>query len=176
MEIRAKCKYDYETCKAVAHIDAYRKSNPKNTVILRAVFCIALTVLNFAVAAGGELYMGYTVAVAAVLILLIDMFMYFGMPRIQYNSMSKLKDVENSYIFYDDEFFTETVSESFSGQDVMKYSLLEKAFETERFFFIYINKRQTFVVDKATLEGGSAEEIKEKLTSVLGKKYIRCKY
>ena len=176
MEIKAKCRYDYETCKAVAHIDAYRKSNPKMTVISRAIFCLALTVLNLAVANWGELYTGYTVAIAAALLVLIDMFMYFGMPRLQYNSMSKLKDVENSYIFYDDEFFAETVSESFNGQDVIKYSLLEKAFETDRYFFIYINKRQTFVVDKASVEGGTAEEIKAKLTCVLGKKYIRCKY
>jgi FlaA1/EpsC-like NDP-sugar epimerase len=49
-------------------------------------------------------------------------------------------------------------------------------FETDKFFFIYINKRQMFVVDKATIEGGTAKEISSKLASVLGKKYIRCKY
>lgn len=176
MEIRAKCKYDYETCKAVAHIDAYRKSNPKKTIIFRAIFCVALLMLNFVIAFTGEVYVGYSVAVAAALIFLIDMFMYFGMPKIQYNSMSKMKDIGNDYIFYDDEFFAESVSEKFSGQDVIKYSLLEKAFETDRYFFIYINRRQTFVVDKATIEGGTAEEIKEKLSLQLGKKYIRCKY
>ena len=176
MEIKAKCKYDYETCKAVSRIDAYRKSNPKKVVVSRAIFCIALMVLNFAVAASGDIDIGYTIAIAAILVLLIDMFMYFAMPKIQYNSMSKMKNVGNDYIFRDEEFMVSSASEDFSGQNVTKYAILVKAYETEKYFFIYISKRQLFAVDKATIEGGTVEEIRNKLSSVLGKKYIRCKY
>ena len=176
MEIKAKCKFNYDTCKAISRIDAYRKSDPKKTVILRAVFCIVLTVLNFAVAASGDIYIGYTIAITATFVLLIDMFMYFGMPKIQYNSMSKMKNIGNDYVFCDEEFTVSSVSEEFSGQNVTKYTILVKAYETEKFFFMYINKRQLFVVDKATLEGGTAEDLREKLSSVLGKKYIICKY
>lgn len=176
MEIKAKCKYDYETCKAVSYIAGYKKSNPKKVVAARAIVYILLAVLNFAVIHFSGMQIGYGLILIGVVLLLLDLFMYFVMPRIQYNSMSKMKDVGNDYVFYDEEFTATTVSEHFSGQDVMKYSLIEKTFETGKYFFIYVNKRQIFVVDKATVEGGAAEDIREKLSSVLGKKYIRCKY
>lgn len=176
MEIKAKCKYDYETCKAVSRIDAYRKSNPKKVVVFRAVLCVALLLLNFAVVKFCEMPTGYGVTVAVVIVLVIDMFVYFAMPKIQYNSMSKMKDVENNYVFYDDEFTAVSVSEHLNAKDALKYSIMIKAYETEKYFFIYISKRQLFTVDKSTLEGGTAEDLRDKLFSVLGKKYIRCKY
>lgn len=176
MEIKAKCKYDYETCKAVSRIDAYRKSNPKKVVIFRTVLCVVLLLLNFVVVNFCEMPIGYGVMVAVVIVLVIDMFMYFAMPKIQYNSMSKMKNVENNYVFYDDEFTATSVSEHLSAKDVLKYSIIVKVYETEKYFFIYISKRQLFTVDKSTLEGGTAEDLREKLSSVLGKKYIRCKY
>ena len=113
---------------------------------------------------------------AGILVLFIDMFIYFAMPKIQYNSMSKMKNVGNDYVFYDDEITVSSVSEHLSAKDVLKYSIMVKAYETEKYFFFYISKRQVFVVDKATLEGGTAEDLRVKLLSVLGKKYIRCKY
>ena len=48
--------------------------------------------------------------------------------------------------------------------------------ETKKYFFLYENKRQIFVVDKTTLENGTAEEMREKISAVIGKKYIVCKY
>ena len=176
MEIKAKCKYDYETCKAVSRIDAYRKSNPKKVFVSRAVLCICLLVLNFIVVGFSEMSVGYGVDVVVALVLLIDTFVYFAMPKIQYNSMSKMKDVENNYVFYDDEFTAASVSEHLNAKDTLKYSIMVKAYETEKYFFIYISKRQLFTVDKSTLEGGTAEDLRKKLSSVLGKKYIRCKY
>ena len=176
MEIRAKCKYDYETCKAVAYVAGYKKSNPKKVIALRIAVYLVLVLLNVAVAYTGEVKSGYGLMLVCAMLVLLELFMYFVLPRIQYNSMSKMKDVGNDYVFHDEEFTATTVSEHFSGQDVMKYSLIIKAFETDKFFFIYINKRQMFVVDKATIEGGTAKEISSKLASVLGKKHIRCKY
>lgn len=176
MEIKAKCKYDYETCKAISRIDAYKKSNPKKVVVFRAVLCIVLLALNIIVVDFSEIPLGYGVVVAGILVLFIDMFIYFAMPKIQYNSMSKMKNVGNDYVFYDDEITVSSVSEHLSAKDVLKYSIMVKAYETEKYFFIYISKRQVFVVDKATLEGGTAEDLRVKLLSVLGKKYIRCKY
>lgn len=176
MEIKAKCKYDYETCKVVSYIAGYKKNNPKKVISLRITIYLVLAVLNIAVVYYYNDSVGYGLVLMCALLSLLELFMYFIMPKIQYNSMSKMKDIGNDYIFREDDFSAVTVSENFSGQDVMKYTLLEKVLETEKYFFIYINKRQIFVVEKATIEGGTAEDIREKLSPVLGKKYIRCKY
>ena len=102
--------------------------------------------------------------------------MYFLMPRIQYNSMSKMKDIGNSYTFHDEYFTAATDSEDYKGDSIITYTVLEKVMETGKHFFIFQNKREVFLVDKSTLEGGTAEEIRGRLQPVLGKKYIICKY
>jgi hypothetical protein len=70
-----------------------------------------------------------------VFIILLDLFMYFVMPTVQYKSMSKMKELENEYVFYDDEFTAECTSEEYSGRATVRYSLLIKVFETKKYFF-----------------------------------------
>lgn len=177
MNIKAKCVYDYETCRAVAHIASYKKANPKKTVIMRFIFVLAFVALDLYVMNMSEIsFVNYMYLACGAFIILLDLFMYFIMPVVQYKSMSKMKDLENSYIFYDDEFTAACNSEEYSGQAAVKYSLLIKVMETKKYFFLYENKRQIFVVDKTTLENGTAEEMREKISAVVRKKYIVCKY
>ena len=48
--------------------------------------------------------------------------------------------------------------------------------ETSKYFFIYPTNSQVFIVDKSTIVGGAAEDIRNKLSSFVGNKYIICKY
>jgi hypothetical protein len=41
---------------------------------------------------------------------------------------------------------------------------------------IYQTNNQVFIVDKSTVEGGTAEEIRNKLCTFVKDKYIICKY
>ena len=177
MNIKAKCKYDYETCKAVAHISTYKKYGPKKTITIRFIFVFVLMLLNFLIIAfsGGSSINLLTFGCGALLVVL-ELFMYFAVPKIQYKSLSKMKDLTNEYVFSDDGFTADCNSEEYKGKSEVKYSLLIKAFETKRYFFLFENKRQAFVVDKSTLENGTAEEIREKISAVIGKKYVLCKY
>ena len=42
MEIRAKCKLDFDSTKALTHLSFYKKTNPKKAVRLREIFCFIL--------------------------------------------------------------------------------------------------------------------------------------
>ncbi len=177
MEIKAKVKYDYKACKAMAHVYSYKKKNPLKTMLLHFAIAVVLAGLNLVMIqmTGGEAI--NTVAfVCCLFIVVLELIMYFLMPRLQYNSMSKMKDISNDYIFREDDFSASTVSAEYKGDTVIKYSLLEKAMETKDYFLLFENKRQAFLVDKTTIENGSVEDLREKLVSVLGKKYIICKY
>lgn len=177
MNIKAKCKYDYEACKAVSYISSYRKSNPKRTVTVRLIFVLLVMALDvYIINTSDSNFVNILYLVCGAFIIILDLFMCFVMPSVQYKSMSKMKDLENTYVFYDDEFTAECTSEEYSGQAEIKYSLLIKAFETKRYFFLFENKRQIFIVDKNTFEKGGCNLLREKLATVLGKKYIICKY
>lgn len=177
MEIKAKCKYDYEGSKAISYVCSYKKKKPSKTMLLHIIFVLALALLALnLVGLTGEWGTNPLVLVICGLMVILELTVYFLMPRIQYNSMSKMKDISNDYIFRDEDFEASTDSEEYKGATVIKYSLLEKVMETGEYFFIFQNKRTVFLVDKATLEGGTAEELRGKLQPVLGKKYITCKY
>ena len=177
MEIKAKCTYDYKTCKAMSHVQSYKKKKPLKAMLLHIALAVVLGFLNFILIqmTGGEAINSVAFFLCMIIVIL-EFVMYFLLPRLQYNSMSKMKDISNDYIFRDEDFIASTDSEQYKGNSVIRYSLLEKAVETGEYFLLFQNKRQVFLVDKSTVQGGTAEEIREKLRSVLGKKYITCKY
>ncbi len=177
MQIKAKCKYDYATCKAISHTVAYKKQNPKKTFIIRLILYIILEAANLFLIYnyGGDL-LQFALSVLLVVAFGFEIMVYFLLPGLQYKSLSKMKDLENEYLFRDEDFTAETASEEYNGDSVIKYSFLEKVMETNKYLFLFQNKRQVFAVDKFTLEGGTAEELREKLSLVLDKKYIVCKY
>ena len=69
-----------------------------------------------------------------------------------------------------------TKGEAYNGQAEIKYALLVKVMETSKYFFLYQNNTQVFIVDKSMIVGGTAEEIRNKLSSVTRNRYIICKY
>lgn len=177
MEIKAGCKYDYEGCKAISYVCSYKKSKPIKAVFIHILLAFILGLADIYLIQSGTLGVSvYFVLGLCVFMVVLELFMYFLMPRIQYNSMSKMKDIGNSYTFHDEYFTAATDSEDYKGDSIIKYTVLEKVMETGKHFFIFQNKREVFLVDKSTLEDGTAEEIRGRLQPVLGKKYIICKY
>ena len=90
--------------------------------------------------------------------------------------MNKMKDVENQYIFCDNVLKTFTKSKEYNGEAEIEYSLFVKVYETSKYFFMFQTKNQVLLVDKNTIEGGTVEDIRNKLTTYVKDKYIICKY
>lgn len=177
MEIKAKCKFDLDSIKALTHVSTYKKSNPKKTVLARAIFCsVLLLAATVQLALFGFRSILILLIALDLLIVAIDAFMYWGLPRIQYKAFVKLKDAENDYIFTNDVLKVTTKGEIYSGEAEIGYSLFTRVYETSKYFFLFQANNQAFLIDKSTIEGGSAEDIREKLSSYVGSKYTLCKY
>ena len=177
MKIQAKCKFDFESIKALTHLSTYRKANPKKAVQLRTILYCALLFIIVAelVAFGSDLIL-IILIITDILAIALAAFMYFGLPRIRYNYLAKMKSAENDYIFYDDVLKVFTKSEIYNGEAEIAYSLFVKVYETSAYFFLYQTANQVFIIDKSTIEGGSAEDIRNRLSLFVKDKYIICKY
>ena len=177
VEIRAKCRYDFDSIKALTHLSAYKKSDPKKAMQLRAGLC---SVLLFAIIAEHitiGLHLLAIILISAVLIvLLLDLFMYFVLPKIQFKALAKMRAVENDYLFCDNVLKITTKSEEYNGEAEIEYSLFVKVYETSKYFFIYQTGNQVLLVDKSTVDGGSVDDIRNKLSSFVKNKYYICKY
>ena len=177
MEIKAKCKFDKDSIRALAHLSTFKKSNPKKTVIARTILCLILLLVIVAELVVFDFdVVPIILIVVDLLVILIDFFMYFGLPKIQYKALAKMKDVENEYIFCDNVLKTFTKSQEYNGEAEIEYSLFVKVYETSKYFFMYQTNNQVFIVDKSTIEGGTVEEIRSKLSAFVKDKYILCKY
>ena len=177
MEIKARCKFDLETVKALTHLTMYKKADPRKRLIFWSVaFAILFIIIILEIIAFG---FDTTLAVllgVEIFGLLLIYFWYFIIPKIQYKSLAKMQNVENQYIFCDDVLKTFTKSQEYNGEAEIKYSLFVKVYETTRYLFLYQTNYQVFIVDKSTIEGGTVEEIRNKLSAFVKDKYIICKY
>ena len=175
MEIRAKCKFDFESIRALTHLSLFKKANPKKRLLTWSIISgilaviIILEMIIFSDAMLIEL-----LCVAVILFLLG--YLYFLLPKIRYKALAKMKAAENEYIFCDNVLKTFTKSQEYNGEAEVEYSLFVKVYETSRHLFLYQTNNQVFIIDKNTIEGGTAEDIRNKLSSFVKDKYVICKY
>lgn len=178
MEIKAKCRYDYEAAKALVHLYAFRlkKTEPKKKYTLLMCCSAALALFCFwMLSLYSDLILVF-VLFASIVLMGIQTYYYFALPRVRYNSMGKLKDIEQQYIFTEEGLQISSDSEAYQGRAVMAYTALEGAYETSRYFFLIKGGFQNFVVDKATIEGDGVSGIRRKLQSYMKENYVICNY
>ncbi len=177
MEIRAKCKYDFDSVKALIHLTMFKKTNPKKRLMFWTVaFAILFGIIILEMVVFGVDSILLVLLGVEIIWLIVLYFCYFFIPKIQYKSLSIMKNIENEYIFCDDELKAFTTSEEYSGEVAIVYSFFVKVYETTKYLFLYQTNNQVFIVDKSTVEGGTIEEIRNKLCDFVKDKYILCKY
>ena len=176
MEIKAKCKFNFDSIKALTHLSLFKKSNPKKRFLTWSIISGILAVIVFLEMIIFSDAMPIELLCVAVLLFLFECYLYFLLPKIRYKALAKMKDAENEYIFCDNVLKTFTKSQEYNGEAEIEYSLFVKVYETSRYLFLYQTNNQVFIVDKNTIEGGTVEEIRNKLSAFATNKYIVCKY
>ncbi len=177
MEIKAKCKFDFDSIRALTHLTMFKKANPKKRLIFWSVaFAILFVVIILEIIAFNMDSILLVLLGAEMLWFMLMCFWYFIIPKIQYKALAKMKDAENVYIFYDNVLKAFTKSQEYNGEAEIEYSLFVKVYETSRHLFLYQTNNQVFIVDKNTIEGGTVGDIRNKLSAFVKDKYIFCKY
>ncbi len=177
MEIRASSIYDKKTIKTFLRMRLFYKGDPKKRMIIYvgSFAILILIVILFIIRYDSSPVLWLMMGISIFMILIL-LYLYFLMPGIRYKLSSANADMQNNYIFKDDEILCFSVKEGHSGESRLKYDSIFRATETSEFLYIDIDRTHTFIVDKATVEGGCWMDIRNKLVSVLGKKYIILKY
>jgi hypothetical protein len=108
----------------------------------------------------------------------------FITPRSYYRSVKKQIEIPFHYRFGDEQMEAsqgESASHHVPGKDNKKgsaaednaptaatrYEMIYRAFETKGFFYIYINRKQIYIIGKSDFTLGSAEELREFLKTRL---------
>lgn len=176
MQIKAKCKFDFESIRALTHLSLFKKANPKKWFLIWSIISAILAVVVILEMIVFSDAMLIELLCVAVVLFLLECYLYLLLPKISYKSLAKMKDAENQYIFCDDVLKTFTKSQEYNGEAEIEFSLFAKVYETSKYLFLYQTNNQAFIVDKSTVEGGTVEEIRNKLSTFVKNKYIICKY
>ena len=177
MKIKAESKYDFESMKALTYAAQFKKGKPKICMVFYMVIyaLLAALVITEMILFGADTLLIIQFVLICLLVL-IQLFTFFLLPGIRYKKMGKMKDMKNEFLFTDENIEIKSGNSNYSGQAVLQYSYIHKVYETGKYFFIFQNRASAFIVEKNTITGGTAENIRKKLSSVLGKKYKLCRY
>lgn len=180
MKITAETKFDLCSTQALVRHSMFRfkRTSPKKVLIILAVIYSVLFGTAMTMAYLAYDYHAFRMFLFVFIIVWgLMLYTYFIVPRTQYKAaVAKMNDLKNTYAFTDGGIAVSSNGDGYSGSSEITYEKLCRAAETNEYFFLYINKRQAFVVDKSTFEGGTADELTARLVSALGKKYMRCRY
>lgn len=176
MEIKAKCKFDFDSIRALAHVSAFKKADPKKRFLTWSVISAILTLAMVL-----EMVIFFDTLLISLLYIVVVLFLlqchlYFLVPKIQFKALAKMKDTEVKYVFGDNSLKVFTANLEYTSESKMEYSLFVRVYETTKYIFVYKTNNQVHIIDKSTIEGGTAEDIRNKLTPYVKDKYVICKY
>lgn len=177
MEIYAKCKFDYESIKALSHASMYRRVRPKTALVTMLILgCILLGVEMYYGIFWGVEYVSFSNLLVVIAVVGVAFFMYWGIPKLHYKQLDKMKNTENEYIFCDEVIKVSSKGEVYNGGGELKYSTIPKVIETSKYLFVFQSKNQAYLIEKATITNGTVDDIREKLKQYVKKKYVVYRY
>lgn len=177
MEIKASSSLDESTLKEFNTVYFF-KEKPKSEILKFTVGLTASTLINAVISVALSehalitclsYFMRFS-ALAFLLGLALSLFSLFVANR-AYSKAGKMKDAKNEYVFTDSEIREFSYGEGLESKTLITYTDIIKVTETHRFFFLFITKQAAYIIDKQTIEGGTAEELKMKLLAYCPKKY-----
>ena len=177
MEIRGSFQFNYENVKAYARFLSSKRADPKRLFVLAMVINgIVLSQIILQMVFDGFSYGMLFFAIGFGLGIGFECYSYFFSPRNLYNRLGQYKDSVKTYIFTDDSVQISNESHNDNTTKTLAYSDLTRCYESSKFLILFQGRYRVVLVDKSTLEGGTVEELRSKLTEFLGKKYLFCRY
>jgi len=188
MNIKATALHDWNFHKALVMSQLYGTKLPRTVrAIIAAVTavillaCVCLAFYGLKVNDSGCIVMAVVLALLSLFTACVFSVCPFPAKMLY---KSRFKEWTPEYYF---EFGDESVKMSAilinnanertdSGNMTLDYSQLKKAFECSEYIFITLTDGQNFGFSKANIENGTAEDIRNKLQAVLGRKYKIAKY
>lgn len=175
MEIHAKCKADLRAAKAAVKELGRTKRIVFTAIYSALVLYAAYYVLTIDVMVYKRATDNTVWFVFALVMLIAFIVLTLTEPRRAYNRLGKRRDKEQNFTFRDDDFDAYITEPGLDTRTTISYDCLERVIETPEFLFLLYSKRTGAQVDKATLEGGTAEQLAERLRAAVpeGKYTVR---
>lgn len=183
MEIKASSKYDWETIKKLNNFHFFVRFRALTIVVAIAFAAYIITVVGRipSIILFTKLY-GFSFdyisdIVFYVVFMMLWVFWLLAMPKIRYKRDYFGKDSKNEFVFTSENIKLAQIHALHNSENGISYNAIWRVYESKEFIYMYIGKRQTYIVDKSTVEGGNAIDLRMLLVQKIGadKYKIKCK-
>ncbi len=177
MQITAGSLPAREAYKFMTRYLLFRRSDPKKKMIaFTVVFVLTNAALIWAMSMAGST--GWMTAFLCVewAAYLFCCYYYFLLPKLHYNSLGERRDVMHMYEFGDDAVRIVSSGSAVHEKRSIGYGELLKVFETASALYFVADGSSAYSVDKHTMQGGTPEELREKLFAAVGDDYTVCAF
>ena len=174
--MKIKCIYKSD-CQSYVDFCRFTLFKEIGMKIYLAVFFVALFGNIIYMSSNGGNWLNITLLVLTIIIGLVMSFVYFVLPKQKYKMMyGKFADpIETEFVF-EESFFAIYVKDNKSGRKektIYLYNKIYRAYEVGKYFFLYMDKNQAYILKKSEMNGGEnpAKQLSEALKKNLKKKY-----
>ena len=170
MKIKASCRQDEKTTKTMTYMGIYGTKRPVGRLIGRTVLFVVLQLLlMLEVWLLGWTWWVISLMAALVLACGLEYWWFFVSPKRRYKALGKTQDRVRTFLFREDSV---TVDDALT----VAYEELFRVAETKDYIALFRSPQKCMLVEKATVTGGTPEQLCEKLRDILDNRYIICKY
>jgi len=175
MEIRASSKYDWDTIKKFNHFHNVTRTRVLDIIIIIIdVFCVLGFLLLWT-----QNLLTFEIKMLYVLLLFVHFMLVFVkifLPKIQYKQNKMIHGVVNEITFEENQMLMEQRGENTNATATIKYDAIWKVYEAKEYIYIYVNSRQAYIVEKSTITGGNAADLRMFLVKNVGMSKYKVKY
>ena len=125
----------------------------------------------------GANWLNITLLVLTIIIGLIMSFVYFVLPKQKYKMIyGRFADPLETEFVFEDSFFAIYVKDKKSGRKektIYLYNKIYRAYETKKYFFLYMDKNQAYILKKSEMSGAEnpTKQLSDSLKKNLKKNY-----
>ena len=175
MEIVAETVYDYPAIKALFRLQLAKSRYHTLRYVLTLVLfslVVAVSLINMIIRFRTIVPIPFFLTIFGSVMI----FIYLFGARLTYKQMKFGKNMPNRYVFGEQELHVHSHTAQFSGECTLSYDRLYKVYELKRYFILYIDRAQAYLIAKDGIQNASPEAFRDFIQSSLPpKKYVRCK-
>ena len=133
-------------------------------ILILLLYCLISTILN------GIYFLSI---IFAITLFIFGFYRFFGPIKFyeKESTNTSITDTQTFKFYFYDRYFK---IRNNSDYDKLSYLKLYKVFETKNFFYLYFNKKYSFVVDKSGFTQGTPEEFSKFIKNKMWLKYSNC--
>jgi len=174
MIVKAKTEYTLQLLKKIARFNAFKNQGKIVYYCILELIILCMAALSILLVFTSEKSEDIVfLAVCAVIIAFVVPLFVLLLPSLSVKMSKYVIGAENLYQFTEDEILIESTLPLSSGQTKANYAYFHRIYETREMFYLYISKRQAFILKKSDIIEGSVSDLKNLFISKLPKnKYI----